>query len=467
MKRPLRNILWYGAGDAGSRLLGFLVTVYLARTLAPAAFGLLNIGLSVLGYLILLGSPGIQLLETRNVAASTEHDPDRVGAVLSLRFALAMALLTAVWGITRLWNPDSTASAVVVLYAASVVPAAFLLDWYFQGKEDFATITLSRFAQFGLYAGMAFWLVRDREDVLMAPIAFLAGSWAATLVLLAMFMPRHGVVRFGWTPALWKTILRQNLHVGGAVLLGQMAINLPPLVIGLLLTSTDVGIFSAAMRVAFIVLFIDRLLLALLLPAVTRYVAQHREDLDRLLALILKLMIVSLAPVLFAGTVLADDVVGLLFGRDYAGSAPVLRGLMVYVVLTILNTVFVCTLIARGAERTYSRIVSRGSVILAVLVAGMTYVAGTVGTAWAVALTECVVVIWMGWEANKVTALPSPRIFSRLLPAIVVLFGTPFVSSGLGPLATSVLAVALFVVAAVLARALSREDLALLREKVL
>ena len=159
MKRPFLNLLSLLSGDLGSRLIGFFVSVYLARVLEPAGFGLMSVGLSVLGYLQLAGSPGIQVLETRNAAALAGVDRIRVSAVLSLRLLLAAALGVLTACSALLLFPHSGAGHVIVLFALSVFPFALTLDWFFQGREEFLSVGTARMLQFGAYGVMVLLLV--------------------------------------------------------------------------------------------------------------------------------------------------------------------------------------------------------------------------------------------------------------------------------------------------------------------
>ncbi len=59
MKRPTRNIAAFLMGDAGTRLFGFVVNVYLARFLGPEGYGIIGIGLALNGQLSFLASPGM------------------------------------------------------------------------------------------------------------------------------------------------------------------------------------------------------------------------------------------------------------------------------------------------------------------------------------------------------------------------------------------------------------------------
>lgn len=129
MKRPLVNLLSLLTGDLGSRLIGFFISVYLARVLEPTGFGLLNVGLAVLGYLQLAGSPGIQVLETRNAAAFVEVNRERVNAVLSVRLVLAIGLLALSTLVVFAFVADDLTRQVILMFSLAVIPLALMLDW--------------------------------------------------------------------------------------------------------------------------------------------------------------------------------------------------------------------------------------------------------------------------------------------------------------------------------------------------
>ena len=91
MKPLTKNLLSSSASDAGSRLLGFLVTAYLARVLGPPAFGIISIALSVLGYAVLFAGPGMNVMGTRLVASTRGAEAEFSSDVVSLRTLLAAA----------------------------------------------------------------------------------------------------------------------------------------------------------------------------------------------------------------------------------------------------------------------------------------------------------------------------------------------------------------------------------------
>jgi O-antigen/teichoic acid export membrane protein len=193
MKTPLRNILAVISGDLGSRAIGFFVTMYLARTLLPASFGVINIGLAVLGYLSLLNVPGVQMVEVRNVAATAGDFRERAGSILSFRLVVAPLLLAGTWiVVTAIGMPAETRDAVL-LYSLSVVPMALSLDWLFQGREDFRRVSTSRLLSVFLFGIVVLLLVRQEHDVRQTAIAFLMGNIAAALYLGFVYrrLPGH------------------------------------------------------------------------------------------------------------------------------------------------------------------------------------------------------------------------------------------------------------------------------------
>jgi O-antigen/teichoic acid export membrane protein len=465
VKTPLRNIVAILSGDVGSRIIGFFVTVYLARIFTPASFGLVNLGLAALGYLVLLNSPGIQILELRNAAATEGGMASRAGAILSMRLFLAPILLLVTAVLLHLWNVPRETSAIILLYGLSLIPMALSLDWLFGGKESFRLITASRLLNACVFGIVTVLLVRSDGDVRWTAIAFLAGNIAATLLLGFRYLKRFGAPPFAWNPGAWREILRENIPVGAAMLLSQSVINLPPLVIGVLLTNTDVGMYSAGLKLSFVILIIDRTFNALFLPVATRYAAGRPEDLKRVLDVSVKAIIAVMVPILVAACVVAGPAVRLIFGPGYDGAIPLFRIMTGYVFVTIANSLFVCTLIAYRRTKEYSRIVGAGAGVVFVSVVVLTALFGTAGAAWGTILGEAVILLLLYRATGRITALPSAG--SLLRPAVAggIMAAVALATFPLGPAVSLTASFTAFGVAIVLTRGLPLDDLRYLKER--
>ncbi|MCB0286026.1 MAG: oligosaccharide flippase family protein, partial [Calditrichaeota bacterium] len=91
-----KNMLAIFGGDSLAKVLGFLVTAYLARTVGDVAFGSINIAMAALSYAIIVSTGGIPLFGTREIARNTLNIPQFTGELLTTRLLLsliAMAVL--------------------------------------------------------------------------------------------------------------------------------------------------------------------------------------------------------------------------------------------------------------------------------------------------------------------------------------------------------------------------------------
>ncbi|MEK9136181.1 MAG: oligosaccharide flippase family protein, partial [Bacteroidota bacterium] len=391
MKRPLVNLLSLLFGDLGSRFIGFLISVYLARILEPTGFGIMSLGLAVLGYLQLAGSPGIQVLETRNMAAVAEVDQKRVNAVISLRLVLAVILWIGTAVVVNLFTLPDTTRDVIILFTCTLFPFAVFLDWFFQGKEAFIAIGFSRLIQYVSYGVLVLLLVHTADDVRRTAVAFGVGAATSAIALWLLYASKWRTLRFSWAPTLWKEILTKSVPVGAAVFFAQSVTNLPPLVIGYFSTVGDVGMFSSAMKLVFLLMLVDRLFNALFLPVVTRYFSSRpEEEVKKLAEVMLRTLLVIIIPLTAGGVILGRQAVVFVFGEGYQDAAHLVQILMGYFAFTVLNSLFVCVLLGSGREKEYTKMLIWGSVVLCLAAIALTAVFGVAGAATAVVFGELV-----------------------------------------------------------------------------
>jgi polysaccharide transporter, PST family len=466
VKRPLKNVAAMLIGDAGSRVIGFGVNVYLARILEPAGFGIITIGMAALGYLLLAASPGIQTLEARNVAALGHVDHQRVGAVLSLRLILALLL----WGAAALAGPlipDEAVRASVVRYAAALLPLAFLLDWFFAGREAFGAVGASKIVSAGVYAGIVVLLVRSADDLLLTPLAYTLGTAAAAVMLAVLYQRRFGWVQMRWDPGTWKRIAGENAPVGLATFLGQNVTNLPPIIIGAMAGAAQAGQFSAALKLIFALLMFDRLLNALFLPVMARYVASRASEVPALFAIVGRTVLFVILPLTILCMILAPWLIPLLFGDGYKEAAGLFCILAPYVAMTLLSSTYVVVLIAAGKERRYTTIMISATAVLATLVVLLTLIYGAAGAAWGVLGGETVALVLLGHEAHRITGVRVRRLLSRPLFAALPMCAGFFLIPPMHPVQAALTAIAIAVPFAAVAGWRSGGDIRFLREKFL
>jgi O-antigen/teichoic acid export membrane protein len=467
MKPLVRNISSLISGDLTVRVIGFVITVYLARVLSPDGFGILGMGLAVLGHMQLIASPGIQFIETRNIAADANPMAIRIGGVLTVRLTIATLLaLLAGSCVPYLVSPPELASCIL-LSLLSLFPLALFVDWVLQGKEDFVPLSIARVAGYAAYAVGVFLLVRSSTDLLYAPVAFFVGNIVTCAALLTSISSRYGLPRVGWNPTLWRDIIMQNAPTGAAIFFGQMVFNLPPLVVGYFMGTYETGLYSVATKLVFLLLVSDRALNAVLLPALTRLLADRPDDVPHLLTLMLKLIWLVGVPVALCGILLAPAAISVVFGEAYAASAIVTQVLLMYVGLTLMSSIAVCTLLATRNEGAYVRSIIAGSAVLTIAVVILTPFWGVLGAAVGVTVGEGVSVFLLARQALLVQPQVKSGLSLRGILVLVPLILAAVLSYAISPLIAVGALLVLWAILMVLTQAIDVHDRARLRALLL
>jgi O-antigen/teichoic acid export membrane protein len=285
-----------------------------------------------------------------------------------------------------------------------------------------------------------------------------------SIFLQVLFRKWYGTLVLRWQPRLWLQILRENLPVGAAMLLGQSTVNLPPLVLGALAGSLAVGTFTAALKLAIVFLIVDRVLNALLLPVMTRYLTTQGNEAAFVIRVVLKVTVAVILPLTLAGVLMASWIVGFVFGPGYEASTLPLQILMGYVGMTILNSVFVSILLGEGRTKSYLSISFAGAAFMVALLLVLAPLAGPVGAAAAMAVGEAVLVLLVARSAAA-RGLPGLAGFIRLLVAGGGMVIAGWALSFAGPFVSTIAAMAAYLLLLFLLRAFVGDEIAFLRER--
>jgi O-antigen/teichoic acid export membrane protein len=227
------------------------------------------------------------------------------------------------------------------------------------------------------------------------------------------------------------------------------------------------GQLSAALKLIFALLMLDRALNALLLPVMSRYASTRPGDLPALIGVVGRTTLLVGLPITVLGIILAPWLVPLVFGAGYGEAVLLFQILLPYVGMTLLSSTYVVVLLAAGKERLYTRLMLAATGILVVLVVVLTVMFGPAGAAWGVLGGEACALVLLARAAHTMSGVPPASILVRpiavSLPMIACLLLPPLVA----PPAAAAIALALFLAALLIAGKGGRSDFRYLRERFL
>ena len=495
MKRPLKNLSYLFGADVLSRLLGFLATTYLARKLGVDSFGMVGFALAALSYGLVGCDLGLLKLGTREVAKDRTQAQAYARGVVGLRLILAVIAFTGVCVFALLVPRSETTKMLIFAYALALFPSAMLLEWLFQGVEEMEHISISRLILYVVYLALVVIVIRGPEDLLRVPFLWLVGNVASALYLLIAYRFRIGRFALGFDLRFWGLLLQGALPLGIGTVLSQLYVNFGPLALGLVSTNEATGLYTAAFRLLFFLLVVDRMFYAVVFPIVARKVQasgpltaeQAYQQSALTMQRLAKLVLLISLPIAACTTSLAQPLMTLLFTEKFSAAGPVLGIMAWLVVTTTLNSLYAYGLIAVGREREYARNIGLGALTVVVLTGPLVSLLNARGAALALVLGEIAMLGFMFSGFRRVVRVNPLRFAWRPVlvsgalaamlawwsPARIAAWLRSVTSLGLSTLtlervvlvAVIVLAIAIYLGIMYLVGGIGQEEFALLRDR--
>lgn len=427
-----RRFALLAGGEAVSRIIGFGVTVYLARVLGASGYGVIALASAILLYLNAITDAGLDMLGVRDVASDPSRLPVLVPPVVAARLAIAAGLwvVAAFVGLVLMPQPEG---AVFAAYAVSLTTVAAGTKWVHLGLERPGHAAVSMVAGAALSAVLILLLVHGIGDLGRWPALQFAGDALTALVFL-VFLHRAGhalVVRVDWSVV--HPVFRRSWPLVAHALLGLVIFNIDFIFLRVFRDAATVGQYAVAYTLISFLINLGFAFSLTLLPVMTRLVgagAAERDFFGRAMA-------ESLAgglPVAAGGWLLGAGMIALMFGSAYAASAAPLLILLGCLPVTLMRNVAQSALVAHGRQEQVLRSVVWAAVANISLNFALIPKWGMLGAASATLATEIIrTVLALRYVSRVGLAFPPLSRFGRVVAASVAMaIAVRFVPVALG-----------------------------------
>jgi O-antigen/teichoic acid export membrane protein len=325
--RVVRNSGLLMAGEIYGVSVNLVTVAILSRYLPLEVFGDYGFILAVSMTFMVLTDMGAGPIAIREIARDLHRAEKVFAATVILRCLLSTVTFIAIVGMVWMTSDSPavleatfiSAIGVVVFFLGDVPPIVFMAHERMQFNAIVKVV-----AETVYLAGIAAVAFLDfgLNGVFLASLASYAARLAIGLLILkrSFFSPR-----LTWDPALLRWLFLEALPIGANRLLRKVSFRIDTILLQVLRTREEVGIFHGIYRLVLVVLFVPRMITDALFPLFARYsegssvamAVSFEKSMKFLLILVLPLMLV-----VFVG---ADDIVALLLGKNFASSGGLLQ----------------------------------------------------------------------------------------------------------------------------------------------
>tara|TARA_R110000868_G_scaffold396971_2_gene669426 strand:- start:5122 stop:6525 length:1404 start_codon:yes stop_codon:yes gene_type:complete len=353
MPKLTNKIARIAFGDFFGRGLGFITTIYLARTLGTEAFGLIVIALSFLGYANWLADLGLTHIAGREIAKDPLKRVFRAKEIFFLKIIMNFSVLGIFLLLVPLFNIPDVQKSLILSFIFALIPFTFILEWYYNGRQHFGKIAFSKVLNSSVYLVLVLLLINSPNDLLKVPYLFIIGTWSSA-IFFSYFCIKDKAFELptrGW--AIYIDLLKSAVRVGSGTFFTQLLQLLPPIAIGFFLSANDAGIYGASIRIIFIAMMIDRIFVNLLLPNLASQWIENKDAAKKNIVAVSRILILLAGSISLFIAIASPTIIDLVYGSDYLESVPVLSILCVFLFFTFLNSLFAFGLIAIGKDQQF------------------------------------------------------------------------------------------------------------------
>jgi O-antigen/teichoic acid export membrane protein len=321
-----------------------VATVHIsAQHLGGKEFGHFTTVTSFVGMLGLLVDLGVTSVTARDVAKDVPRAGDIIGQALTFRLTLCVVVAPILAGAAFLLYPTERGSVGLGVALMTVdlffVSMQAVVQAYYSGLvRNQVPALLLLIAKVLYFAGVLIVARETHGSIIPFIIAYLAADGIISVVSVGC-VRRRIKIRLHWSPRGWWDLAVVAVPLGAMQVVNRLYSRLDSVLLSLLRGPVDVGQYGIAFNFTDVLSNLPAFVMASVLPSMVR--ARDREDLRVKLQAVFDVIVWVAAPIAVGGYELRDQIVALVAGPGYGGAAAPMAILILSVVMSFPQVVFV------------------------------------------------------------------------------------------------------------------------------
>lgn len=347
-----KNTVWLTAGEVAGRAIKFLFFIYVARVFGLTDFGIFSFALAFVGLFIVFADCGISITATRRLSLHAEAIKD-FRSMLGLKFALLAVVFFTLLLATLLVSDEEIVRVSILLVGLYTFSASFIdtLSAYYRSAERMEYEALFQLLHVILASGIAATLVFLAPRIVNVSLGYAIGGMIAVAAASLFFAAQVKLEGPRIDFAYWRQLLAEAWPLGLVAVAAVIYNQIDQVMLGLMRNQTEVGLYSAAFRIAVLMMLPGAMVVRSIFP---RLVRSFRDDAAMLRVwrrLIAILTCLSLS-LLGVGLLLAEQILISAYGYGFTEATHIFKVLVLASAVNMFCLAFHFLYVSSGRQRT-------------------------------------------------------------------------------------------------------------------
>jgi len=390
-RRAARDVVIQVIGRVFNLLLGIVVTVLIVRLLGDEGYGSWATSFAIMGIGGYFADFGFEQVAVKRAAEEPERESEWLGALLTLRLALALPVtLVCLAALLLVANGAQMREAGLLICLTPLLTSGNVLRTAFQlrVRNDVPTALVTVNSLLWTAAVLVIWFA-DAGIVTLAAAFVAIGTLTAGLeALLAL---RVAKISLRGATALWGDLARIGLSVGIAGLLTLAYARLDQVLVFELAGAHAAGEYGAAYRILDSAQFLPIAVMTTMFPIISAAYPQNMGRVKTVVDAAFEYLAIASLPTLAVALAVGEPLTKLLFGAEFTDAAVPLQIFMATFVLICIGYLVGNLVLVLDLQRRFIRYAG----IALVFNVGVNLVVipeyGFVGAAWVTFATEVLI----------------------------------------------------------------------------
>jgi len=338
--RLIKHIGMMSGRQLGIRLLDAVVSVILARYLAPQGYGLLAFSLAFVSLFSILPAFGMNILTTRDLARDPQHLSRYLCSGLIAKAFLGLLVLVVIWIVTQVCGFPMTKRLVILLAAVAMVlnvTTGFTLSPFQAAQRMSGPVVISLFVHGGWVVGSlgVVALGGGLVELMGVRVFVMAAGLVAALALVHFRLQRiTWAVDLKFIPRM----LKASLPFALVRFFGVLYVDIGMVMLSLMRGDVMTGWFAIAQKFVRMFTFVPFGFFSGMLPELSRTSRSSYAEVSDTLRRGCKYLVLIALPIAGGICLTADRLIPLVFGQAYEVAIPALQILIWVLPFSFVNS---------------------------------------------------------------------------------------------------------------------------------